>query len=160
MKDTKEIRELFDLYLFPIWNWSRGMKSRTFTAKEIDTYKGVIEGSTYTYARRASKAMPHFQIVEPFIAGNDFFEMVDHSGKCVGNRVRSGAAIRHGLLVSEDRIGADFDQTRQRVDYVICVSYILLILIQNVIRGDRLKNGGGSGKMDDGVRRKARQRRR
>lgn len=77
-KDTAQIRDLFDLYLFPIWNWSRGIKSRPFTAKEIDTYKGIGEASTYTYARRASKAMPYFQITEPFIAGNDFFEMVEH----------------------------------------------------------------------------------
>lgn len=77
-KDTKDIRKLFDLYLFPIWNWSHGIKSRPFTAKEIDTYKGISESSSYTYARRASKAMPYFQITEPFIAGNDFFEMVEH----------------------------------------------------------------------------------
>lgn len=77
-KAAEKIRELFDLYLFPIWNWSRGIKSRPFTAKEIDTYKGITEGSTYTYARRASRAMPYFQITEPFIAGNDFFEMVEH----------------------------------------------------------------------------------
>ena len=77
-KNTAQIRELFDLYLFPVWNWSRGIKSRPFTAKEIDTYKGVSEGSTYSYASRASKAMPYFQITEPFIAGNDFFEMVEH----------------------------------------------------------------------------------
>ena len=77
-KSTIEIRELFDLYLFPIWNWSHGIKSRPFTAKEIDIYKGIAETSTYTYARRASKAMPYFQITEPFIAGNDFFEMVEH----------------------------------------------------------------------------------
>lgn len=77
-KDTKQIRELFDLYLFPIWNWSRGIKSKAFTASEIDTYKGISETSMYTYARRVSKAMPYFQITEPFIAGNDFFEMVDH----------------------------------------------------------------------------------
>ena len=77
-KDTTQIRELFDLYLFPVWNWSRGIKSRPFTAKEIDTYKGVPESSTYSYARRASKAMPFFQIIETFISGNDFFEMVDH----------------------------------------------------------------------------------
>lgn len=77
-KDTKKIKELFDLYLFPIWNWSRGNKSKPFTDKEIDTYKGVAEGSTYSYARRVSKAMPYFQITEPFVAGNDFFEMVDH----------------------------------------------------------------------------------
>ena len=77
-KDTEKIKQLFDLYLFPIWNWSRGNKSKPFTAKEIDTYKGIAENSTYSYARRASKAMPYFQITEPFIAGNDFFEMVEH----------------------------------------------------------------------------------
>ena len=77
-KDTNQIRELFDLFLFPVWNWSRGFKSKPFTAKEIDTYKGIPESSTYSYARRASKAMPCFQITETFISGNDFFEMVDH----------------------------------------------------------------------------------
>ncbi len=77
-KNTKEIKELFDLYLFPIWNWSRGFKSKPFTAKEIDTYKGITESSGYYYAKRAGKAMPYFQITEPFIAGNDFFEMVEH----------------------------------------------------------------------------------
>lgn len=77
-KDTNQIRELFDLFLFPVWNWSCGLKSKPFTAKEIDTYKGIPESSTYSYARRASKAMPCFQITETFISGNDFFEMVDH----------------------------------------------------------------------------------
>lgn len=77
-KDTSQIRELFDLFLFPVWNWSRGLKSKPFTAKEIDTYKGVPESSSYSYARRASKAMPCFQITEAFVSGNDFFEMVDH----------------------------------------------------------------------------------
>lgn len=77
-KDTESIKELFDLYLYPIWNWSHGRKSKRFTAKEIDTYKGVSEGSNYYYAKRASKAMPYFQITAPFIAGGDFFEMVDH----------------------------------------------------------------------------------
>lgn len=77
-KDSSDIRELFDLFLFPIWNWSRGNKSRPFTAKEIDTYKGISENSLYSYAKRAGKAMPYFQITEPFIAGNDFFLLVEH----------------------------------------------------------------------------------
>ena len=77
-KDTRDIRILFKDYLYPIWNWSRGIKSKTFTAKEIDIYKGITEDKGYTYARRAGKAMPYFQITEPFLAGNDFFEMVDH----------------------------------------------------------------------------------
>ena len=84
-KDTKKIKELFDLYLFPIWNWSQRLKSRPFTSKEIDTYKGIEESSAYTYARRANKAMPYFQITAPFTAGNDFFEMVDHYMNLLGD---------------------------------------------------------------------------
>lgn len=77
-KDTDKIKELFDLYLFPIWNWSRVNKTKPFTTNEIDTYKGITEKYDYTYAYRANRGMPFFQITEPFISGNDFFEMVDH----------------------------------------------------------------------------------
>lgn len=77
-KDVTKIRELFSDYLFPIWNWSRGRKTWEFTDKDIDTYKGVSHDCQYTFARRALKAMPCFQLTEPFIAGRDFFEMVNH----------------------------------------------------------------------------------
>lgn len=77
-KEVTKIRELFSDYLFPIWNWSRGFKTWNFTDKDIDTYKGVSIDCPYTFARRTYKAMPCFQITEPFISGNDFFEMVNH----------------------------------------------------------------------------------
>lgn len=77
-KNPKAIRELFDNYLFPLWNWSKRRKSSRFTAVEIDLYKGIEESSGYTYARRANKAMPYFLLSEPLISGGDFFEMVDH----------------------------------------------------------------------------------
>ena len=77
-KETAGIRILFKDYLYPILNWSQWTKSKSFTTKDIDIYKGITEDSDYTYARRAGKAMPYFQITEPFLAGNDFFEMVDH----------------------------------------------------------------------------------
>ena len=77
-KDPKAIRELFDSYLFPLWNWSKRRKSSRFIATEIDLYKGIEESSGYTYARRANKAMPYFLLSEPLISGEDFFEMVDH----------------------------------------------------------------------------------
>lgn len=72
------IRELFSLYLYPILNWSRKEKSLNFTAQDIDTYKGVNVKCAYTYAQRVCKAMPCFQINEPFCAGSDFFRMVSH----------------------------------------------------------------------------------
>lgn len=77
-KDPKAIRELFDLYLYPLWNWAKRHKAGRFTAAEIGLYKGIEDDSNYTYARRANKAMPYFQLTEPFISGIDFFEMVDH----------------------------------------------------------------------------------
>lgn len=72
------IRELFSLYLYPILNWSRKEKSMAFTAQDIDTYKGVSSNCLFTYAERVKKAMPCFQIDQPFAAGGDFFRMVEH----------------------------------------------------------------------------------
>ena len=77
-KRPEAIRELFDLYLFPLWNWAKCRKCGNFTAASIDIYKGIEEESGYTYARRANKAMPYFLLTEPFVSGSDFFEMVDH----------------------------------------------------------------------------------
>ena len=77
-KDSARIKNLFNLYLYRIYNWTRGHKCYDFTIKDIDLYKGIEEQSTYTYAKRANKASPFFQITESFISGNDFFEMVDH----------------------------------------------------------------------------------
>ena len=77
-KEPKAIHGLFNNYLFPLWNWSKRRKSGRFTAAEIDLYKGIEESSDYTYAKRANKAKPYFQIVEPIISGRDFFDMVEH----------------------------------------------------------------------------------
>ena len=76
--ESKAIRELFALYLFPIKNWTFGKKTGLFTVKDIDCYKGISEYSSYTYARRASNSMPYYQITAPFLAGGSFFEMVAH----------------------------------------------------------------------------------
>lgn len=84
-KDPKAIRELFDLYLFPIWNWAKCRKCGNFTSADIDIYKGIEEKYGYTYARRANKAMPYFLLTEPFISGSYFFEMVDHYMKMLHN---------------------------------------------------------------------------
>lgn len=77
-KSPDSIRKLFSDYLFPIWNWTKNRDSIPFTSKEIDAFKGVYENSSYSYAKRAFKASPYFQITEPFVAGKDFFDYVDH----------------------------------------------------------------------------------
>lgn len=75
---SSEVRDLFARYLFPIANWVFRERTRPFTAKEIDVYKGVPERSGYSYAARARRAAPCFQIGESFIEGNDFFLMAEH----------------------------------------------------------------------------------
>lgn len=75
---SAEIRDLFANYLFPVANWELGERTRPFTAREIDAYKGVPERSGYTYAARARRAAPCFQVGEPFIEGEDFFLMAEH----------------------------------------------------------------------------------
>ena len=72
------IKDLFEKYLFPILNWAQKEKTTIFNAKNIDVYKGIKESSLYTYAKRVNYAMPVYQISEPFISGNDFFEMVTY----------------------------------------------------------------------------------
>lgn len=75
---TNRIRNLFEYYLYQIYNWAERSKSKTFTVKDIDTYKGVKQNSTYPYAERTKRSMPIFQLTEPFIAGKEFFEMVSY----------------------------------------------------------------------------------
>ena len=76
--DADKIGKLFGWYLFPISNWSKKLKTRPFTTKEIELYKGIPENTNYTYAKRAKKAIPYFQITEPFCEGQDFFKMTQH----------------------------------------------------------------------------------
>lgn len=74
----ESIHNIFDIYLFPILNWAKRDKTKRFSAKSIDVYKGVSSKSTYTYAKRAEKSSPIYQITEPFVEGKDFFNMVSH----------------------------------------------------------------------------------
>lgn len=75
---SDEVREMFARYLFPTLSWELKEKARPFTAREIDAYKGVGADSGYSYAERARRAAPSFQIGEPFIEGEDFFLMAEH----------------------------------------------------------------------------------
>ena len=100
--DSK-LEELFAKYLYRIARWSRGEDARSFTTREIDSFKGIspatpmTPASTYHYA--AQQAVPlltgwslrqgspsekaerdafrsRFQLDAPLVAGRAFFEMV------------------------------------------------------------------------------------
>lgn len=77
-KKSADIRDLFNIYLFPIYNWCNFNKDKDFTANDIDIYKGVKEDLPYTYVRKVIKTMPTYQISEPYLAGEEFFGYVDH----------------------------------------------------------------------------------
>ncbi len=86
-KNGKEdkIEELFNIYLFPIYNWLypnysrlKEKKNNDFTKDDIDIYKGIDIDSTYSYAKKAKKVMECFQITDSFISGKSFFEMVNY----------------------------------------------------------------------------------
>lgn len=74
----EDVRSVFSERLFPVFNWMRKMKAPRFTAKEIAVYKGIDSASGYSYAARARRASPCFQIGEPFVEGEDFFLMSEH----------------------------------------------------------------------------------
>ena len=76
--EPSEIKDLFKDYLFPICNWSLCRKSESFSEKHIDFFKGTTLDQAYTYALRAFRSSPYFQINEPFIAGVEFFNYVEH----------------------------------------------------------------------------------
>ncbi len=90
---SDKIKSLFDDYLFPILHWSRGEKiyirdkinnryrtsfDDSFKKYDIDDFKGLSENLNYTFAKRIKSAGNNYQITEPFIAGKDFFDMIEH----------------------------------------------------------------------------------
>lgn len=76
--DRNYIENLFNSYLFPIINWSENKSTHTFTTNDLDVFKGVKSTETFPYTLRTIKAMPVYQITEPFVAGKNFFMMVDY----------------------------------------------------------------------------------
>jgi hypothetical protein len=75
----KDIKYLFEQYLYPIFKWSHQEKvEKDFSADDIDIYKGIPANTTYPFGQRVLKSMPVFQLTQPVAAGNDFFEMVNY----------------------------------------------------------------------------------
>jgi hypothetical protein len=110
-----KINTLFKDYLFPIYAWINGEKGHTFSAKDIDLYKGVNFDSAATYARRTVKAMPCYQIDQPFVAGGDFFGFVQHYLNVVDDLKCEVKKINVGdkkLILGENR-GAGFSYAEQ-----------------------------------------------
>ncbi len=79
---VERLENLFNSYLFPIFNWSRRRKTKKFTKKDISIYKGISNDCPYAYGKKVLSEKQvgekkYYLITEPFKAGKDFFEMVD-----------------------------------------------------------------------------------
>ena len=98
--DTKELTNLFALYLYRIRNWSKGSSARYFGKNDTDLFKGVnmekIANYPYVeqlrmshhfvdhYNQQYERAIDHNKLNFPFhldqiiINGRRFFEMISH----------------------------------------------------------------------------------
>lgn len=72
------IGELFNSYLFRVFNWSRRERSHWFSARDIGVFKGLSPRSNYSFVRRIVAAGHKFQIGSDFPAGDGFFSLVDY----------------------------------------------------------------------------------
>ena len=102
---STDIRDLFNWYLYPIMNWAKRDKVRTFSERDIEQFKGVRASSGYRYGNRTVKAMPCFQLGEQFEAGEYFFGMVSHY-----LRMRKD-------IESEIRTNPFFEKVREVIDF-------------------------------------------
>ena len=76
--DDKDVYNLFNDYLYPIYNWINKEKAHVFTKKDIDIYKGVKSDLGYNFALKLLKSEPIFQLDDFFISGKAFFDYVNY----------------------------------------------------------------------------------
>ena len=115
-----DIKKLFNDYLFPILNWARKESTRPFTDDEIDAYKGISNSliSSYPFAKRTLKAMPVFQITEDFMAGKDFFDMVDYYLQ-LQKYVQAESKAAMQKLLSEDEFNKVYNSSGTGLRYAL-----------------------------------------
>lgn len=76
--NPKLISELFNFYLFRVFNWSRRERTHWFSTRDIGVFKGLSPRSNYSFVRRIVAAGHKFQVGSDFPAGDGFFALVDH----------------------------------------------------------------------------------
>ena len=95
-QDDKKVNDLFNQYLFPILNWSKGHNTHKFTANDLDFYKGYPIDKNYNSTKRIQNANPFYIINEPFIEGKDFFNAIKRylrMLKMIENKINYGKGI-------------------------------------------------------------------
>lgn len=119
---SRDLRELFDQWLFRIGNWMQKRKTHPFAASDIQAFKGVSYDSPYSFASRARAAMPNsddqqkcrqFQIDADFVEGREFFRMVSYYLRLV-KEIKTGAMTEGfkeiGQVIKADDGSTGFDK--------------------------------------------------
>ncbi len=106
--NPNEIRILFRDYLFPIRHWLEREKGHQFSSADIDDFKGVSFDLRYYYAMRAVKGMPIFQIDQPFVSGENFFQYVDHYLNMLSNVKTVVSNKEMGLFLEGSGVGFSY----------------------------------------------------
>ena len=109
--DPKDIRLLFQDYLFPIKHWIEKDNGHRFTSADIDEFKGVSFDLQYYYAMRTVKGMPIFQIDQPFVSGKSFFEYVEHYLNLLSDV--KAAVTKNDINLFLDGAGVGFSYAKQ-----------------------------------------------
>ena len=109
--DPKDIRLLFQDYLFPIKHWIEKDNGHRFTSADIDEFKGVSFDLQYYYAMRTVKGMPIFQIDQPFVSGKSFFEYVEHYLNLLSDV--KAAVTKNDINLFLDGSGVGFSYAKQ-----------------------------------------------
>ena len=109
--DPKDIRLLFQDYLFPIKHWIEKDNGHRFSSADIDEFKGVSFDLQYYYAMRTVKGMPIFQIDQPFVSGKSFFEYVEHYLNLLSDV--KAAVTKNDINLFLDGSGVGFSYAKQ-----------------------------------------------
>jgi hypothetical protein len=96
-----DLADLFKNYLYPLTQWYKGKDGLGYSSSKIDSFKGIKGANIYNYAiyhkasnlyveqfnangsneLLASKFLNQYQLTQPLIAGNRFFNYTLHYGK-------------------------------------------------------------------------------
>ena len=75
---NEKIDELFNKYLFPVYNWINKELTHDFKTEDIELYKGIKVNYDYSFTRRLLKCGNEYQLNDTFISGKSFFDYVNH----------------------------------------------------------------------------------
>jgi len=99
--NQNDLNDLFESYLYPLTQWYKGKNGLGYSSSKIDVFKGIKTTNVFNYAiyhkasnlfveqfnangsseLLATRTLNQFQLTQPLMAGNRFFNYSIHYGK-------------------------------------------------------------------------------